>query len=201
MPSNPKIPKELILETALSMLIRDGYKAINIKAVAKELHCSTQPISWQFGGMDGFRAELTEAAMRYVNQKIAPSAKNFVASFEQIGESYVDIAIDEPNLFRFIFMGESGRNVNGGLLSLLDYDRNIKIQQGLSEILQITPEQAGTFINTMVIYTHGIASLIAAGVVNEEKETAHKMVRSTGITFLEAMGISNEKAEVFLNNE
>ncbi|MDD3417634.1 MAG: TetR family transcriptional regulator [Lachnospiraceae bacterium] len=201
MPSNPKIPKELILETALSMLIRDGYKAINIKAVAKELHCSTQPISWQFGGMDGFRAELTEAAIRYVNQKIEPSAKNLVASFEQIGESYVDIAIDEPNLFRFIFMGESGRNVNGGLLSLLDYDRNIKIQQGLSEILQITPEQAGTFINTMVIYTHGIASLIAAGVVNEEKETAHKMVRSTGITFLEALGISNEKAEVFLNNE
>ena len=201
MPSNPKIPKELILETALSMLIRDGYKSINIKAVAKELHCSTQPISWQFGGMDGFRAELTEAAMRYVNQKIAPSAKNFVASFEQIGEAYVDIAIDEPNLFRFIFMGESGRTVNGGLLSLLNYDRNVKIQQGLSEILQITPEQAGTFINTMVIYTHGIASLIAAGVVKEEKETAHKMVRSTGITFLEALGISNEKAEVFLNHE
>ena len=201
MPSNPHIPKELILETALSMLIRDGYKAINIKAVAKELHCSTQPISWQFGGMDGFRAELTEAAMRYVNQKIAPSAKNFVASFAQIGEAYVDIAIDEPNLFRFIFMGESGRNVNGGLLSLLNYDRNVKIQQGLSEILQITPEQAGTFINTMVIFTHGIASLITAGVVKEEKETAHKMVRSTGITFLEALGISNEKAVVFLNNE
>lgn len=201
MPSNPKIPKELILETALSMLIRDGYKAINIKAVAKELHCSTQPISWQFGGMDGFRAELTEAAMRYVNQKIAPSAKKIVASFEQIGEAYVDIAIDEPNLFCFIFMGESGRTVNGGLLSLLNYDKNVKIQQGLSEILQITPEQAGTFINTMVIYTHGIASLIAAGVVKEEKETAHKMVRSTGITFLEALGISNEKAEFFLNHE
>ena len=48
MPSSPKIPKELILEYALKMLIRDGYAALNIKALAKEIGCSTQPISWHF---------------------------------------------------------------------------------------------------------------------------------------------------------
>ncbi|MDY4839983.1 MAG: TetR family transcriptional regulator, partial [Lachnospiraceae bacterium] len=38
-----QIPKEKILETALQLLIRDGYEAITIKAVAKELGTSTQP--------------------------------------------------------------------------------------------------------------------------------------------------------------
>lgn len=54
MPSSPKIPKEMILNAALTMLIRDGYSALNIKALAEELHCSTQPISRHFGNMEGF---------------------------------------------------------------------------------------------------------------------------------------------------
>ena len=52
MPSSPKVQKETILETALAMLLRDGYASINIKTVAKELGCSTQPISRQFGSAE-----------------------------------------------------------------------------------------------------------------------------------------------------
>jgi AcrR family transcriptional regulator len=115
MPSSPRIQKEVILSTALDILIREGYSAINIKRIAGALGCSTQPISWQFGGMDGFREALTDAAMDYVNRKIQPTAPDIVAAFEQTGEVYVDMAIDEPHLFRFICMGESGRPVEGGI--------------------------------------------------------------------------------------
>ena len=52
------------------MLIRDGYDSINIKNVAKEIGCSTQPISWHFGNMDGFRTALTEKAGQYVKGKL-----------------------------------------------------------------------------------------------------------------------------------
>ena len=55
MPSSPKIKKEDMLQAALELVARDGYAALNIKAVARELGCSTAPISWQFGGMDGLR--------------------------------------------------------------------------------------------------------------------------------------------------
>ncbi len=53
MPSSPRIKKEDMLQAALELVSRDGYAALNIKAVARELGCSTAPISWQFGGMDG----------------------------------------------------------------------------------------------------------------------------------------------------
>lgn len=46
MGSIARIPKDQILDAALKMLIRDGYDSINIKTLAKELGCSTQPISW-----------------------------------------------------------------------------------------------------------------------------------------------------------
>ena len=50
--------EEDILQTALEIVTQDGYAALNIKAVAKKLGCSTAPMSWQFGGMEGLRQEL-----------------------------------------------------------------------------------------------------------------------------------------------
>lgn len=49
MPRSVQITKEKILAAALDILIRDGYYAVNIKSIAKELKCSTQPIAWQYG--------------------------------------------------------------------------------------------------------------------------------------------------------
>ena len=42
------ISKEVILEAALKMLIRDGYASVNVKTLAAEIGCSTQPIVWHF---------------------------------------------------------------------------------------------------------------------------------------------------------
>ena len=85
MPSSPKIPKELILEHALKMLIRDGYESINIKALAKEIGCSTQPISWHFGNMDGLRNALPEYAQSYAINKLFNIQDNAVFSFLNLG--------------------------------------------------------------------------------------------------------------------
>ena len=45
------VSKEVILDSALAMLIRDGYSSINIKSLAAEIGCSTQPIVWHFENM------------------------------------------------------------------------------------------------------------------------------------------------------
>lgn len=198
MPSSPKIPKDRIVQTALRILIREGYAAITIQRIARELNCSTQPISWQFGGMDNFREALAAAAMEHVGQRLTSQADNPVAAFEQLGRAYVDVALDEPNLFCFICMGGSGRHVEGGLLSLLDRDRNVQLQQALADTLHITMAQAETFMNTMVIYAHGIAAMVASGVVRETKEQVHAMLRETGLTLLSALGLGREEADKLL---
>lgn len=58
-----RISKEIILRKALEMLIRDGYSSINIKTLSKEIGCSTQPLVWHFGNMEGLRNALAEYAL------------------------------------------------------------------------------------------------------------------------------------------
>ena len=55
-----QITKDIILETALQMLIRDGYASITVKTLAAEIGCSTQPIVWHFENMQGFRKAFLE---------------------------------------------------------------------------------------------------------------------------------------------
>ena len=107
MPRSVQITKEKILTAALAVLIRDGYSAVNIKSIAKELKCSTQPIAWQFGNMDNMREALTQEAVAYANQKMMPTLTNCIEAFWQVGHAYINLAFDTPNLFRFVYMGES----------------------------------------------------------------------------------------------
>ena len=80
-----QISKEVILEAALKMLIRDGYAAINIKTLSKEIGCSTQPLVWHFENMDGLRKALASYALKYANEKMRSRTQNGVEAFAVIG--------------------------------------------------------------------------------------------------------------------
>ena len=58
----------------------------------------------------------------------------------------------------------------------------------------ISPEDAGRLVETMVIYNHGMACMIAAGLVRESRETAFRMLRRAGAAFLISLGVSRERA-------
>ena len=97
------ISREVILEAALKMLIRDGYASVNVKTLAAEIGCSTQPIVWHFESMEGLRRALSEYAMAYAAKKAASNYENKLESFEFLGRSYVKMALREPNLFKFLY--------------------------------------------------------------------------------------------------
>lgn len=101
------ISREVILDAALKILIRDGYAAVNVKTIAGEIGCSTQPIVWHFENMDGVRTALSEYAKEYAAKKAFLDSRNKVESFEFLGRSYVKMALKEPNLFKFLYLGES----------------------------------------------------------------------------------------------
>ena len=63
------ISRDMILEAALKILISDGYAAVNIKTIASEIGCSTQPVVWHFENMDGLRQALSEYAGEYAAKK------------------------------------------------------------------------------------------------------------------------------------
>ena len=119
MPRSVQITKEKILTAALDVLIRDGYSAVSIKSIARELNCSTQPIAWQFGNMDNMREALTMEAVTYANKKMMPTSTDCIEAFWQIGYGYINLAFDTPNLFRFVYMGERKNYCMGGFNSIL----------------------------------------------------------------------------------
>ncbi len=189
MPSSPKIKKEDMLQAALEIIIQDGYAALNIKAVAKKLECSTAPISWQFGGMDGLRQELIPFAELYVEDTYYSLNENEFATFEQRGKGTIDLALEKPYLFRFLYMGERRPHLITGFELQPDDSDGINVYKKIADMLEITVKQAMDFAMTMIVYTQGIGTLIASGIVKDTKENMYRMLHNTGMTYLKGLGV------------
>lgn len=145
MPSSPKIPKAKILEAALKLLIREGYSSLNITTLAKELGCSTQPVSWHFGNMEGLRKELADYALSYTNKKMQPHSDNAFEAFTEIGNAYVNLAFEEPNLFKFLFLDGSSGYYMGGMEAMFGVCENKAFIKSISGLFSITVEQAAEY--------------------------------------------------------
>lgn len=192
MPSSPKIKKEDILQTALEIVIQDGYAALNIKAVAKKLGCSTAPISWQFGGMDGLRQELIPFAEQYVEKTYYGFSENEFVTFEQRGKGTIDLALEKPYLFRFLYTGERSQLLSNGFELQQDPSDGTDMYEKIADMLEITIEQAMDFAMTMMVYTQGMGTLIASGIVQDTKENMYCMLHNTGMTYLKGLGVGED---------
>ena len=191
MPSSPRIKKEDMLQAALELVSRDGYAALNIKAVARELGCSTAPISWQFGGMDGLREELIPFAEQYVEDKYYSRNENEVAAFEQRGRGTIDLALENPNLFRFLYTGERSQILSTGFRLQTNNPDTDNVYQKMADLLGITLNQVMDFAMTMMVYTQGIGTLIASGIVKDTKENMYRMLHNPGLTYLKGLGVKD----------
>lgn len=188
-----QISKDIILQAALHMLIRDGYSSINIKTLAKEIGCSTQPIVWHFDNMEGLRTALAEYAVTYAESKMKLTAENAVEAFEHTGRAYVEMAVNEPNLFRFLYLGENsviGVNSFGAIISSGNHTEQIK---GIAAYLGIPQEKVGRYLQNTIIYAHGVATLVATKVITATEEEMMAMINRAADGFLMQEGVPDER--------
>ena len=200
MPPKTQIPKEKILDTALQLVIREGYEVINIKRLAKELGCSTQPISWSFVNMEAFREELFWYALNYMNSKMRPNGTNPVAALFSVGETYVNMAFDEPNLIRYLRKDSKGLVNLGGIGAVFDEEKNKSLREALSRVVGISEEKAREFMDTVVIYTQGLVTFIIDGTITVSREEAMRMLEGVGVMHLVYAGIPYERASVLFKD-
>lgn len=192
MPTSPRIPKETILQHALDMLIQNGYASINIKTLAKRIGCSTQPISWHFGNMENFRNALTEYAMDYANEKML-SASEGMEAFSNVGIGYIDIAFDEPNLFRYLYMsGESGYHA-GSFDIFTTADANSAMIEQIAKQLEISADKVSDFFRNTIVYTHGLACFVVSGLIKSTKAELYAMVKKGADGFMLQAGLELNK--------
>ena len=142
-----QVSKEIILQEALEMLIRDGYSAINIKTLSKEIGCSTQPLVWHFENMAGLRKALAEYALNYANGKMRSCVQNGMDAFAGVGMAYINLAFDEPNLFQYLYMSGESELRAGGFDVLVHAEANAAMAAQIADDLKIPKENVSSFFS------------------------------------------------------
>ena len=161
-----QITKEIILETALQMLIRDGYSSITVKTLAAEIGCSTQPIVWHFENMNGFRKAFFDYCIDYAKHQFTVWNGSLDHLLTETARGYITIACNMPNLFHFVFVDNHGDCKTSDVVQKLQLDNTKKMIELLCREKGLTEPKAASFLMNYEFYIHGIASYTASGFVN-----------------------------------
>ena len=179
-----QISKDVILEAAFNMLLRDGYGTINITSIAKEIGCSTQPIAWHFGNMDGLREELLEYCLNFLKDRFEITCDSVSEIVEGIAWRYVELAYDYPNLYKYLYMSEQDGKKMASIVQSLRSENHDKVIHMIKKEYDISQETAEKYLVNLQLYVHGIASFTVTKVAFSSKEGIMNMVHEASDAFL-----------------
>lgn len=170
MPAKKQVTKEMILGAALRVLMEGGTEAVNVKSLAAELGCSTQPIYLSFDNMDALRKELIPTA---VNKFVELMQKECGSTRVHLyGIEYICLARQQPELFRFLFMrSQAFAEMKQVLLPIID--RTI---DELMEQYHLDRAAADELHDQLWMHTHGIAAMIATDYCDWDMSKAQRML-------------------------
>ena len=93
-----------------------------------------------------------------------------------IGLNYIRFAVEEPNLFRFLF--QSGFAAENSVLEMLDSEELTPVISAMREELNMNMEQTREVFTTLALFVHGYASLLANNsLAYDENLTAAQLKR------------------------
>ena len=156
-----KITKEMIVEAAFEIARNGGMEQVMVKNIADKLHCSVQPIYSYCKNMEGLRNDVIERVKQFVNDyAIEHIDKNNL--FRSTGSMYVQLAKEEPNIFKMYILHE-----RIGIASLSDLyasETNPNVADFIAEKLNISVENARQLHLNMLIYTVGIGTIYSISI-------------------------------------
>ena len=169
MPPKTRITKDMIINAAIEAAKQNGYENINARTAAAQLHCSTQPVMYHFSTIDALkRAAYAHADQLHSAYLMAiPPEQNPVLG---IGLNYIRFAVEEPQLFRFLF--QSGYTRENSLLEMIDSEELIPVLAVMQESSGLSMEKTREVFLTVALFAHGYASIIA----NNDLEYDEKLI-------------------------
>ena len=158
MPPKKRVTAEMIVEAAVEVVRQSGFENINARTVSVQLHCSTQPVMYHFSTIDS----LKRAAYRRADCLHSEYMMNTQPGQDPIlgiGLNYVRFAVEEPQLFRFLF--QSGYAVEKSLLEMVDSEELVPILETMREGSGLSLQKTRNVFITVALFAHGYASIIA----------------------------------------
>lgn len=158
MPPKAKFTKEQITKVALELVRERGADSLTARSLGNALGSSSCPIFTVFENMEEVRGAVIQAA-RAVYKEYVNRGLNETPAFKGVGTQYILFAVNEPNLFRLLFMTEQDIIPKfDGILPMIDES----YEQILASIVTgygIERTAANRLYRHLWIYTHGIAAI------------------------------------------
>ena len=141
-----RITKEMVVNAAFEIARNSGMEQVMVKNIAEKIGCSVQPIYSYCKNMDGLR--------QYVAAHI-----NKVDLFRSTGKSYIQLAQEEPHIFRIFILHQ--REGISSLNDLYQSEANPQTAEFIANELHISVAQAKQLHLNMLIYTIGIGTIFS----------------------------------------
>lgn len=168
MPAKKQVTREMIVSAAMELLRSGGIGAVSVKALARQLGCSTQPIYLSFSGMEQLRDALIPEAVSFFAGRLEQNG----APAGLFGMEYIRFAEAEPEVFKFLFMRPNAfAEIRTALAPITEGAIARFMEQR-----QLTYDQAHNLHDQLWMHAHGIASMIAAGFCTWDMDKVRRML-------------------------
>ena len=177
MPPKVKITKEMILDAAFEIARTEGADKITARSISEKLNCSTQPVLYHFASIEEIKRGAYQRADEYHTAYLMNMREDCEDPMLAIGMNYIKFAQEESRLFQFLFQSNEFSGASMGelmamenvepLLSVLSQEAEISSEEEVKEILE-----------TLFIYVHGYANLLATNaLVFDEADLMKKLTK------------------------
>lgn len=160
MPPKSKFTKDEIVEAALNIVKTDGIEALTSRALGAYLGSSARPVFTVFRNMDELQQAVIDAAKALYKEYVR---KGLTAEhpFKGVGTQYILFSVNEPKLFKLLFMTEQPQIPDlSGVLPLIEESYE-EILLSIQNDYVINELLSKKLYHHLWIYTHGIATLCA----------------------------------------
>lgn len=154
-----KISKEMIINTAFNIVRKEGVDKVTARSISKQLNCSTQPVLYYFSTVEDIKRIVYKKADQFHSDYIMNTKADCKNPMLAIGMNYITFAIEERNLFHFLFQSNEFSGVS--MLNLLETEELLPLLTVLQKELDMSVEDTREVFSTLFIFVHGYASLYA----------------------------------------
>ena len=157
-----RITKDMQIDAASALVLREGLSALNIRSVAAELNCSIQPIFKNFGSMENLRS----AVFKKIGDRYAAFIDRYIDKADYlftISLAHIRLAEEERHVFGTMFLtNEFGVRTVDGIVAA---SWNRETIECTAEQFGLTIHEAEAVYRDVRFYTFGIAREVYAGAV------------------------------------
>ncbi len=146
--------RDQVIEAGIDLIRHKGAEQLTVRHIADHIGSSTQPLYRLYKNINDIEKNITAAAVSMMFDKMI-SRNDRESSFLGIGIGFIEFAIQEPNLFKYLFF--SGKHTAGKLLGSIE-KKSLYSKMREDHLLETFPdEKLDALLGDMTLYCLGLA--------------------------------------------